>query len=222
MRYHFGSLAFGSFIIALVEFIRYVLMYLQKQAEAQKNRAFWTIWEPSCLVKSLGVTQKQDQKTYKISLRSWVTRVARGEQPAKSVEKVFPFTGVLGEVMVVILRITRCCLWCLERFIKFINKRLGTRNWAVSGAKSRFRADFRSTLGLTGSHWHVRNAYIQMAIIGSNFCVSAKKAALRQAIRMPVTSMFSALLGVWNISRSPTWGVKLLRRSLWSSARPSS
>ncbi|CAK9013067.1 unnamed protein product [Durusdinium trenchii] len=65
-RYHFGSLAFGSFIIAVVEFIRYTLLYLQKQAEAQKNR-----------------------------------------------------------VMVCILRITRCCLWCLEKFIKFINKSPG-------------------------------------------------------------------------------------------------
>lgn len=30
-----------------------------------------------------------------------------------------------AKVMVCILRITRCCLWCLEKFIKFINKSPG-------------------------------------------------------------------------------------------------
>jgi len=37
-RYHLGSLAFGSFIIALVQFVRYTLMYFEKQAAAAKNR----------------------------------------------------------------------------------------------------------------------------------------------------------------------------------------
>jgi hypothetical protein len=37
-RYHLGSLAMGSFIIAVVQFIRYTLMYLEKQATAGKNR----------------------------------------------------------------------------------------------------------------------------------------------------------------------------------------
>merc|ERR1719506_1592253 len=37
-RYHMGSLAFGAFIIAVVQFIRYALMYFEKQATAAKNR----------------------------------------------------------------------------------------------------------------------------------------------------------------------------------------
>lgn len=37
-RYHLGSLAFGSFVIAVVQFVRYTLMYLEKQAAAAKNR----------------------------------------------------------------------------------------------------------------------------------------------------------------------------------------
>jgi len=37
-RYHLGSLAMGSFIIAVVQFVRYTLMYLEKQATAGKNR----------------------------------------------------------------------------------------------------------------------------------------------------------------------------------------
>jgi len=82
-RYHTGSLAFGSFIIALVQFIRYFMYYLEKQAQQQKNK-----------------------------------------------------------VMVIVLKIVQCCLHCFERFIKFLNK----------------------------------NAYIQIAIRGYNFCSSAKKA----------------------------------------------
>merc|ERR1719387_2440588 len=36
-RYHLGSLAFGSFILAVVQFVRAMMYYLQKQAEANKN-----------------------------------------------------------------------------------------------------------------------------------------------------------------------------------------
>jgi len=104
VRYHLGSLAFGSFIIAVVAFIRYCLPYLQKQAEAQKNR-----------------------------------------------------------VMVMILRITRCCLWCLENFLKFINK----------------------------------NAYIQIAINGHNFCTAAKKAfflILNNALRFGAVALLGSVI----------------------------
>lgn len=37
-KYHIGSVMFGSFIVALVEFIRYVMKYFEEQAKAQKNR----------------------------------------------------------------------------------------------------------------------------------------------------------------------------------------
>jgi len=37
-RYHTGSLACGAFILAVVQFIRYLMMYLEQQAKAQKNR----------------------------------------------------------------------------------------------------------------------------------------------------------------------------------------
>lgn len=83
LRYHLGSLAFGSFIVAVVKFIRYCMMYLEKQAKAQKNR-----------------------------------------------------------VMALVLRVLQCCMWCLEKSIKFLNK----------------------------------NAYIQVALHGTNFCTSAKNA----------------------------------------------
>lgn len=82
-RYHLGSLAFGSFIVAVVQLIRYMLMYLERQAKAAKNMA-----------------------------------------------------------MVWVARATQCCLWCLEKCIRYLNK----------------------------------NAYIQIALLGKGFCVSAQAA----------------------------------------------
>jgi len=82
-RFHIGSLAFGSFILAVVQFIKYLLMYLERQAEAQKNR-----------------------------------------------------------IVQMILKCLSYLIMCLERFIKFLTK----------------------------------NAYIQVALRGTPFCTSAKKA----------------------------------------------
>jgi choline transporter-like protein 2/4/5 len=65
IRYHIGSMAFGALIVAIVQFLRAVLMYLDKKtAEMQKKNA---------LIKFL-----------------------------------FKCIG--------------CCLWCLEKCLKFINK----------------------------------------------------------------------------------------------------
>ncbi|RHY31345.1 hypothetical protein DYB32_003614 [Aphanomyces invadans] len=64
-RYHFGSLAFGSFIIAVVQFVRAVLMYVDRQT-------------------------KQLQKS--------------------------------NVAVLVALKAVACCLWCLEKVLKFISK----------------------------------------------------------------------------------------------------
>jgi len=79
-RYHLGSIAFGSFILAVVQFIKWWLYWLEKQAEAGKNK-----------------------------------------------------------LLVQFARSLRCCITCFEKFIKFLNK----------------------------------NAYIQCALLGKNFCKSA-------------------------------------------------
>jgi len=100
-RYHLGSVIFGSFIVAVVQFIRYCLQYLEKQAEAQKNR-----------------------------------------------------------VMVLILKALQCVMWCFEKCIQFLNK----------------------------------NAYIQIALTGKNFCSSAKSAfflIVRNAIRFGTVAALS-------------------------------
>merc|ERR1712113_668268 len=82
-RFHTGSLACGAFILAVVQFIRYLMMYFKEQTEAQKNR-----------------------------------------------------------VMAIILKCLAYLIWCFERFIEFLNK----------------------------------NAYIQVALKGTNFCTSAMNA----------------------------------------------
>lgn len=103
-RYHFGSLAVGAFVIAVVQFIRAVIYYFQKQAEAQKNK---------------------------------VAEIA--------------------------LRICQCCMWCLEKCLKFLTK----------------------------------NAYIQIAIKGTNFCTSARRAffvILNNAIRFSTIIFLSGII----------------------------
>ena len=82
IRYHLGTIAFGSFLIALIQLIRIIFEYYRKQIEKANKE--------NPLIKCL-------------------------------------------------ICATRCCLDCLERFIKFISK----------------------------------NAYIQCAITGKNFCSSA-------------------------------------------------
>jgi len=104
LRYHIGSLAFGAFIIAVIQFIRYFMKYMEKQAQAQKNRA-----------------------------------------------------------MVIVLKILQCCMWCFEKCMKFLNK----------------------------------NAYIQIALLGTNFCTSAKNAfflILRNAARFGVMAILGSII----------------------------
>ena len=46
-----------------------------------------------------------------------------------------------------------------------------------------------------GHHWQPRNAYIQIALMGTNFCVSAKKAfflILRNAFRFGTVAILGA------------------------------
>ncbi|EEY58494.1 choline transporter-like protein [Phytophthora infestans T30-4] len=64
-RYHFGSLAFGSFIIAVVQFIRAALLYLDHQ------------------------TKDLQQSNL---------------------------------VLKVVMKIVQCCLWCLEKCLRFLSK----------------------------------------------------------------------------------------------------
>lgn len=103
-RYHLGSVAFGAFLVALVQFIRAVIKYYEKQAQAAKNR-----------------------------------------------------------VLVILLKICQCCLWCFEKCLKFLNK----------------------------------NAYIQIALMGTPFCTSAKNAfwlILRNAARFGVVAVLGSMI----------------------------
>jgi len=103
-RYHLGSVAFGSLIIAIVQTCRYVMRYLEQQAKAQHNQ-----------------------------FMKWV------------------------------FRIIQCCLWCFEKCLKFLNK----------------------------------NAYIQVALRGTNFCVSAKNAFMlifRNLVRFSIVTILGTVV----------------------------
>uniref|UniRef100_A0A8C5X2C8 Choline transporter-like protein n=1 Tax=Malurus cyaneus samueli TaxID=2593467 RepID=A0A8C5X2C8_9PASS len=96
LRYHTGSLAFGSLVLAVVQVIRVTLEYLDHRLKGSGNK--FAKFLLSCL---------------------------------------------------------KCCFWCLEKFIKFLN----------------------------------RNAYIMIAIYGTNFCTSARNAfflLMRNIIRVAV------------------------------------
>ncbi|XP_048120358.1 choline transporter-like protein 5-A isoform X3 [Alosa alosa] len=96
IRYHTGSLAFGSLILAVVQFVRVILEYLEQRLKGANNM-----------------------------------------------------------VAHFLLCCLKCCFWCLERFLHFMN----------------------------------RNAYIMMAIYGTNFCTSARDAfylLMRNVVRVAV------------------------------------
>jgi len=103
-RYHLGSVAFGSLIIAIVQTCRYVMRYLEQQAKAQHNQ-----------------------------FMKWV------------------------------FRIIQCCLWCFEKCLKFLNK----------------------------------NAYIQVALRGTSFCLSAKNAFMlifRNLARFSIVAVLGTII----------------------------
>jgi hypothetical protein len=103
-RYHVGSAAFGSLIIAIVQLIRYAMMYAERQAKSQRNK-----------------------------------------------------------VAQYILRCMVCCTWCLEKCLKYLNK----------------------------------NAYIQVALMGTNFCTSAWNAfnlLFRNALRFGTVAVLGCVI----------------------------
>lgn len=132
-RYHLGTIAFGSFIIALIQFIRSVMRYLEEQAKAQKN-----------------------------------------------------------QVMVYVFKIIGCLIWCFEKCMKFLNK----------------------------------NAYIQMALMGTNFCTSAKKAfflILRNALRFGTVAVLGQVvhyIGVFCITIAASFIGYILLREMHSDIPP--
>ncbi|CAE8692261.1 unnamed protein product, partial [Polarella glacialis] len=68
-----------------------------------------------------------------------------------------------NRVLVMVLRVLQCVIWCFEKCVKFLNK----------------------------------NAYIQIALHGTNFCTSAKKAfflILRNALRFGTVALLGAII----------------------------
>ena len=95
LRYHTGTLAFGSLIIAIIKMIRLMLQYVQDKLEEK---------------------------------------------------------GADNPVVKVILCLCKCCFWCLEKFMKFINRNayimcaIKSTNFCVS-AKDAFSLLMRNVVG---------------------------------------------------------------------------
>ena len=104
IRYHLGSLAFGSLIIAIIQLIRVLITYVEKKVNAKSNP---------------------------------VTRF--------------------------IFCCCKCMFWCLEKFMRFIN----------------------------------RNAYIEIAVYGYNFCKAAQNAfflLMRNILRVAVLNSITSFI----------------------------
>jgi len=135
--YHMGSVAFGSLILAIIQFIKYYLQYLARQAQyAEKN--------PS--------------------------KACAACSPC-GIGKLLSGVSIANMVYVKLLLCMAYLVACFERCIKFLNK----------------------------------NAYIQVALLGKNFCRSAWAAfclILRNAFRIAVLAVvgrglrYLGLLGI--------------------------
>ncbi len=68
-RYHLGSVALGSFVVALIQFVRFVLEYLEKKSKIAQAKA-----------------------------------------------------GVAGAFVKYLMCCVNCCMWYLEKVVKFINR----------------------------------------------------------------------------------------------------
>ena len=91
-RYHMGSIAFGSFIIAVVRLARMILAYIQSR------------WDP-CHICCL-------------SCCFWFLFLLS----LLSSEFCFRLRGKSGAVVDFVLKVLQCCLWCFEKFLAYLNR----------------------------------------------------------------------------------------------------
>jgi hypothetical protein len=132
-RYHVGSAAFGSLIIAIVQLVRAIMMYAERQAKAQQNK-----------------------------------------------------------VAEYILKALVCCSWCLEKCLKYLNK----------------------------------NAYIQVALMGTNFCTSAWNAftlLFRNALRFGTVAALGFVIhaiGIMFIVTATTASGYLIITNMYAEVNP--
>jgi len=92
-RFHLGSIAFGSLIIAIVQFIRLVLAYLDRKTKAMQVGWQW--------------------------LRAG--RGFSATAAATVLTGVFVPWQDKSKIWKVIFKCVACCLWCFEKCLKFIS-----------------------------------------------------------------------------------------------------
>lgn len=97
-RYHTGSLAFGALIVSVVELIRIILEYLEQKLKGLSTFKTHTRTH----TKSLTLSIIADIMTIMILL-------------------MFLHVGVDNSLSRFIMLCFKCCLWCLEKFIRYMN-----------------------------------------------------------------------------------------------------
>eukprot|EP00982_Pelagococcus_subviridis_P017452 31541-Pelagococcus_subviridis.AAC.2 len=166
-RYHVGSIALGSFIVAVVQFVRLILEYINRKTKnAQEGSAvlkyfMCVLYTGPIRPRSRG--ERRSLWTFAgVSLRprlAFNTRPRRLSTPPDAYE-LHPDITLYGTT-------SRCCarycMWYLERVLKYIN----------------------------------RNAYILVAVKGYSFCfsaISAVKLLILNAMRVATVNVIGDFL----------------------------
>ena len=123
-RFHLGSVAFGSLIIAIVQFIRLVLAYLDRKTKGLQVRVSHQFCPPSAAL--CGCTHGIQQRRGLIGVVGMQSRYVRGIClcPHCCDGTLCGPLCVLGQqrskIWKAIFCCIQCCMWCFEKCLKFI------------------------------------------------------------------------------------------------------
>lgn len=140
IRYHFGSLAFGSLIIAIVQFLRIVLEYIDHKMRSAKQG---------------------------------------------------------NSVVRVVMMCMKCCLWCFEKCLKFLNKYVLLCLCSIGQYNTTLANGALSPTKLRYVTLSNRNAFIIIAMKGQSFCPAMRDSftlLVANAARVATVSIISSLL----------------------------
>ena len=122
-RYHIGTLAFGSLIIAIVQFIRMILEYVDQKLK--KNRENEVRYIASLYSQC---TDIDDNEKYKIIILYIILYhklfITITYYTIHTMYNVMTHVHVFKhhKVAKFVMKCLQCCFWCLEKFLKFINR----------------------------------------------------------------------------------------------------
>jgi hypothetical protein len=126
-RFHLGSVAFGSLIIAIVQFIRLVLAYLDRKTKGLQVRVSHQFCPPSAALCGCTHAMQREHGVLGADGVDW----ARSRVMCVVSAWVLTATAlpcgprcVLGQqrskIWKAIFCCIQCCMWCFEKCLKFI------------------------------------------------------------------------------------------------------